>query len=160
MGASPISSAAQSLECEPWQVLSWTNWTQTWRTFGKLSTSEFCELGLVFVSQATLTFRPRYFRQLQEISDSVTEATWDEEQGLAGAIQECKLEQNELEAKINTGRARHRYLQHLAKNQEEGIADEDDETCILCRNEFERGYITQWYARLLRGAAGRVLTVV
>lgn len=55
------------------------------------------------------------------------------------------VEQNELEGKINTNRARQRFLNHLAKNKEDGMMDEDDECCILCRCEFKRGYITAWY---------------
>lgn len=80
-----------------------------------------------------------YFRQLQEISDSVAEVTWLDST-LAGALQACRTEQTELEAKINTSRARQRYLDHLAKN--DGM-NEEDETCILCRCDFTRGFITQ-----------------
>lgn len=82
-----------------------------------------------------------YFRQLQEISDSVTEVTW--ESTIQVALQESAAERNELEAKINTSRARHRYLEHLAQNKEDGDEDEDEESCILCRCDFVRGYITQ-----------------
>lgn len=59
------------------------------------------------------------------------------------AMEECTVERMELEGKINTSRARQRYLNHLAKNKEEGITDEDDEACILCRCDFKRGFITQ-----------------
>ncbi|KAH9476541.1 putative ATP-dependent helicase [Psilocybe cubensis] len=83
-----------------------------------------------------------YFRQLQEISDSVADVEW-EEASAADAGLACVTEKNELEAKINTTRARQRYLDNLAKNQDEGIMDEDDKTCILCRSEFIRGFITQ-----------------
>ncbi|KAG1750477.1 SNF2 family N-terminal domain-containing protein [Suillus paluster] len=83
-----------------------------------------------------------YFRQLQEISDTVTEAVWDGT--IALAMEECAAERIELEGKINTSRARQRYLNHLAKNKEEGVIDEDDEACILCRCDFKRGFITQW----------------
>jgi E3 ubiquitin-protein ligase SHPRH len=55
----------------------------------------------------------------------------------------------ELEVKINTNRARQRYLEHLAKAQGEGNVDEDEGTCILCKCEFTRGYITQWYVSQL-----------
>lgn len=59
-------------------------------------------------------------------------------------MEECAAERMELEGKINTSRARQRYLNHLAKNKEEGITDDDDEACILCRCDFKRGFITQW----------------
>ena len=55
--------------------------------------------------------------------------------------------------KVNTGKARHRYLEHLAKSQGEGTMDSEEETCILCKCNFERGYITQWYASLLNTTA-------
>lgn len=51
----------------------------------------------------------RYFRQLQEISDSVREA----EQGgvdVELALQNNRAAQAELERKINTGRARQRFV--------------------------------------------------
>ena len=60
------------------------------------------------------------------------------------ALEATELEQTELEVKINTNRARQRFLDHLAKNKEDGATDEDDECCILCRCEFTRGYITPW----------------
>ncbi|KAH9068111.1 SNF2 family N-terminal domain-containing protein [Lactarius deliciosus] len=69
-----------------------------------------------------------YFRQLQEISDSVRDAEWGDEA--------------ELERKINTGRARQRFLAHLSEAQDAGEG-EVEEGCILCGNEFIRGYITQ-----------------
>jgi hypothetical protein len=58
----------------------------------------------------TLTLcRSRYFRQLQEISDSVGEAQWnDVDIGLA--LQRNAETQTELDRKIITGRARQRYV--------------------------------------------------
>lgn len=83
-----------------------------------------------------------YFRQLQEISDSVAEVVWDTT--VNDAIDETNAEQRELDVKINTGRARQRYLTHLTKNKADGNTEEEEECCILCRCEFVRGYITQW----------------
>jgi E3 ubiquitin-protein ligase SHPRH len=85
--------------------------------------------------------RVLYFRQLQEISDSVAEADWEESSFLA-AQQACQAEMAELERKINTARARLRYLDNLAQNKDDN--EENDQTCILCRCEFARGFITQW----------------
>ncbi|KAI0920308.1 hypothetical protein AcV5_010081 [Taiwanofungus camphoratus] len=82
-----------------------------------------------------------YFRQLQEISDTVTEITWEGD--VRVAIASARADQTDLDAKINTGRARQRYLDHLAKSQKEGDVDQDDRCCVLCRCEFSRGYITQ-----------------
>ncbi|KAK7680847.1 hypothetical protein QCA50_016157 [Cerrena zonata] len=84
--------------------------------------------------------RISYFRQLQELSDTVAEAEW--EGSLAEALTKVQTERAELEIKIVKGRARQRYLDNLAKNQEEGDTSEDDDCCILCKCEFSRGYIT------------------
>ncbi|KAJ7746946.1 SNF2 family N-terminal domain-containing protein [Mycena maculata] len=82
-----------------------------------------------------------YFRQLQEISDSVSDAVF--ENTLAQALQECATEQQELAGKINTNRARQRYLDHLSKNKvNDAEADEDEQACILCKCDFIRGFIT------------------
>ena len=57
-------------------------------------------------------------------------------------MEECEAERRELEDRINTSRARQRYLEHLANK--DGFSDEEDEACILCRCDFKRGFITQW----------------
>ncbi|KAI0298963.1 SNF2 family N-terminal domain-containing protein [Multifurca ochricompacta] len=81
-----------------------------------------------------------YFRQLQEISDSVQEAEWnDVDVGLA--LQRNMAAQAELEHRIFTGRARQRYactIFHLAR-----IRGDAEECCVLCRCEFLGGYVTQ-----------------
>ena len=54
----------------------------------------------------------RYFRQLQEISDSVGEAQLDDvDVGLA--LQRIRDAQTQLERRIVTGRARQRYARYL-----------------------------------------------
>ena len=84
-----------------------------------------------------------YFRQLQEISDSVAEVEWEEE-SVEAAIQVCVTDKASLDAKMNTARARQRYLENLSQTQDNDDIDEDDKACILCRCDFTRGYITQW----------------
>ncbi|KAH9001925.1 SNF2 family N-terminal domain-containing protein [Lactarius hatsudake] len=81
-----------------------------------------------------------YFRHLQEISDSVRDAEWGDE--VEQALRNNRAAQAELERKINTGRARQRFLAHLSEAQDAGEG-EVEEGCILCGNEFIRGYITQ-----------------
>jgi E3 ubiquitin-protein ligase SHPRH len=88
-----------------------------------------------------------YFRQLQEISDSVTDVVW-EEATIAMALQVSLVERATLETKMNMTRARQRYLDNLVNNHDELESDEDDRACILCRCAFTRGFITQWYATL------------
>ncbi|KAI0776695.1 SNF2 family N-terminal domain-containing protein [Trametes elegans] len=85
--------------------------------------------------------RISYFRQLQEISDTVAEAMW--EGHLEDAIHNAREQQAALETKINTERARLRYMDNLSRSYEDGTLDEDDKTCILCKCDFIRGYITQ-----------------
>ena len=84
-----------------------------------------------------------YFRQLQEISDSVADVQWEEE-SVEAAIQGCVVDKASLDAKMNTTRARQRYLENLSQTQDDEEVDEDDKACILCRCDFNRGYITQW----------------
>lgn len=81
-----------------------------------------------------------YFRQLQEISDTVAEVQW--EGSLVDAMEATNLDAVNLGAKINTRCARQRYLEHLAEGGS-GV-DVDDAICILCQCEFSRGFITQW----------------
>ena len=54
----------------------------------------------------------RYFRQLQEISDSVGDAPWDDVDAEL-ALQKNGDVQIQLERKIVTGRARQRYVRYL-----------------------------------------------
>ncbi|KAG6849134.1 hypothetical protein H0H93_011044 [Arthromyces matolae] len=83
-----------------------------------------------------------YFRQLQEISDTVAEVEW--EGTILDALLESTRERDNLETEINKSRAQTRYLDNLTKKKDEGMFDEDDECCILCRCEFIRGFITRW----------------
>ncbi|KAJ3979483.1 SNF2 family N-terminal domain-containing protein [Lentinula detonsa] len=84
--------------------------------------------------------RVLYFRQLQEISDSVAEVEF--EGSRQDALDETESETKNLEAKIIATRAHQRYLDHLVKSNEEDELDEDGKCCILCRCDFERGFIT------------------
>ncbi|KAF9484752.1 hypothetical protein BDN70DRAFT_849017 [Pholiota conissans] len=84
--------------------------------------------------------RIRYFWQLQEISDSVADVEFEEDT-VAAAINVCVTGKAELDAKMNTTRARFRYLDNLLKNKDNDSL-EDEKECVLCRCEFVRGYIT------------------
>jgi len=83
-----------------------------------------------------------YFRQLQEISDSVIDVEWDQP-SIEIALQDCFTEKAGLELKINTTRARQRYLENLSQMKDDEDF-EDDQACILCRCDFIRGFITHW----------------
>ncbi|KAF5351852.1 hypothetical protein D9756_007728 [Leucocoprinus leucothites] len=82
-----------------------------------------------------------YFRQLQEISDSVIQAEW--EGSIETAIRDEITKHRALDMKIRAGRSKQRYLANLVQNK--GKMDEGDEedTCTLCKCEFVRGFITQ-----------------
>lgn len=87
--------------------------------------------------------RVLYFRQLQEISDSVVDVEWED--SVTAALELCQAEKVELDTKINTTRARHRYLVNLAgDNGDESDDGDSDQSCILCRCDFTRGFITHW----------------
>jgi len=63
-------------------------------------------------------------------------------------IQASSTERTTLQTKMNTTQARQRYLDKLVNNHDDLDSDEDNRACILCRCDFTRGYITQWYATL------------
>ena len=70
------------------------------------------------------------------------EATW--ENSVDEALANITREQADLQKKIDTGRARQRYLEHLSQSHNEEEVEEEERCCVLCRCEFVRGYITQW----------------
>jgi E3 ubiquitin-protein ligase SHPRH len=59
----------------------------------------------------------RYFRQLQEISDSVREEEWGDVD-VEVALRKNRAAQAELERKINTGRARQRFVRSDSPQRE------------------------------------------
>ena len=91
-----------------------------------------------------------YFRQLQEISDSVTDVEW-EEATIAMALEASSTERMTLETKMNTTRARQRYLDTLVNDHDDLHSEQDDRACILCRCDFTRGYITHCREPFLTG---------
>ncbi|EJD53059.1 hypothetical protein AURDEDRAFT_180640 [Auricularia subglabra TFB-10046 SS5] len=84
--------------------------------------------------------RVQYFRQLQELSDTVAEVEW--EGNLADELEELEADVNKLDGDIRTTAARLRYLQHMAEQEQEDEPDEDRHCCILCGNEFSQGLMT------------------
>ncbi|KLO16506.1 hypothetical protein SCHPADRAFT_823117 [Schizopora paradoxa] len=89
----------------------------------------------------TFNDRIQYFRQLQEISDSVADVEW------IGPLENVLVETAEEEARlvsdINKSRARQRYLDNLVSTKKgTNEEDEDEKSCILCKCEFTKGFIT------------------
>ena len=82
--------------------------------------------------------RLEYYRQLQQISDTV--APYDEEskgQPLDTALFELKQgAEGRIESKISTLKSKHRYLIHL---RDESGADSSARICIICQCPFEIG---------------------
>ncbi|EDP49222.1 SNF2 family helicase/ATPase, putative [Aspergillus fumigatus A1163] len=89
----------------------------------------------------TMNNRLEYYRQLQQISDTV--APYDEEsvgKPLDEELYGAKLKQeNEIDAKISTLRSKHRYLLHL---RDDSGADNASRICVICQSSFEIGVLT------------------
>ncbi|KAL2808673.1 SNF2 family N-terminal domain-containing protein [Aspergillus granulosus] len=89
----------------------------------------------------TMNHRLEYYRQLQQISDTV--APYDEESAgkpLDHELFNSKLQQEEaFDEKISSLRAKGRYLIHL---RDESGADETSKICIICQTGFEIGVLT------------------
>lgn len=71
----------------------------------------------------------------------MVEVQW--EGSLVVAMEAANVDIVNLGAKINTRRARQRYLEHLVEG---GLGvDDDDAICMLCQDEESpRGFVTQW----------------
>ncbi|PGG99302.1 hypothetical protein AJ79_08569 [Helicocarpus griseus UAMH5409] len=85
--------------------------------------------------------RLEYYRQLQQISDTV--APYDEEskgKPLDVALFDSKLDyEDKLQAKISALKSKYRYLIHL---RDESGAEESTRICIICQSSFEIGVLT------------------
>ncbi|KAL2003459.1 hypothetical protein VTN02DRAFT_3770 [Thermoascus thermophilus] len=89
----------------------------------------------------TMNQRLEYYRQMQQISDTV--APYDEEsvgKPLNEELFAAKL-QNEaaIDGKISGLKAKRRYLIHL---RDESGSDESARTCVICQSSFEIGVLT------------------
>ncbi|PYH40056.1 putative SNF2 family helicase/ATPase, partial [Aspergillus saccharolyticus JOP 1030-1] len=89
----------------------------------------------------TMNYRLEYYRQLQQISDTV--APFDEEnvgKPLDQVLFQAKLTQeNAIDEKISALRAKNRYLIHL---RDESGTDESTRICVICQSGFEIGVLT------------------
>ncbi|KAE8147027.1 putative SNF2 family helicase/ATPase [Aspergillus avenaceus] len=89
----------------------------------------------------TMNSRLEYYRQLQQISDTV--APYDEEntgKPLDEMLFHAKLKQEEtIDEKISALRAKHRYLIHL---RDESGSDDSSKVCVICQSSFEVGVLT------------------
>lgn len=83
-----------------------------------------------------LNARLDFYRQLQQVSDSVEEYTGvTNEQALQRAIDE----EERLRTKVATAESKHRYLLHL--KQADASSDEE-RMCVICQSPFSIGVLT------------------
>ncbi|KAL9119541.1 MAG: hypothetical protein Q9187_003907, partial [Circinaria calcarea] len=88
----------------------------------------------------TMNARLEYYRQLQAISDAVAPYEEDlSEDTLRTILEEMKGTEVKLQAKIDTLKARGRYLLHL---RDESAAENTQRMCIICQQPFEVGALT------------------
>lgn len=67
------------------------------------------------------------------------EVEWEGD--LAVAIANTHTEEVTFNEAINKHHARQRYLHNLTSSDDE---EDEDNTCILCKCDFVRGFVTQW----------------
>jgi E3 ubiquitin-protein ligase SHPRH len=86
----------------------------------------------------TMNNRLEYYKQLQQISDTV--APYDEEsvgKPVDKAAYDSKLEaENKMQQKLDSLQSKRRYLIHL---RDESGPDESTRLCIICQSTFENG---------------------
>ncbi|KAF9520467.1 hypothetical protein BS47DRAFT_1378692 [Hydnum rufescens UP504] len=105
----------------------------------------FCRLIASFENELTLfrkVFNQRllYVRQLQELSDSVTDFHLPEGQSLKDAHNTAVGAISQINHDLAGSLAKQRYLDYLAAQQHQ--ESDEKKYCILCKSEFTRGYIT------------------
>ena len=87
-----------------------------------------------------MNLRLEYYRQLQQISDTV--APYEEEmdeQTRNKALQDKEAAEHQLKARIASLKSKGRYLVHL---RDESNSAEDQKICIICQQQFEVGLLT------------------
>ncbi|KAL8731356.1 MAG: hypothetical protein Q9166_003448 [cf. Caloplaca sp. 2 TL-2023] len=84
--------------------------------------------------------RLEYYRQLQQISDTVTPNEDDlDEQALAAALAEADAAEGRLRTRIANLKSTARYLDHL---RSESSHKDVNRFCIICQQSFEIGVLT------------------
>ena len=88
----------------------------------------------------TMNLRLDYYRQLQQISDTVTPYEEDlSEEDRNGILLDKKASESHIKARIATLKSRGRYLVHL---RDEATNFESQKLCIICQQTFEHGILT------------------
>lgn len=91
--------------------------------------------------RATFNGRIAYFRQLQELSDSVAEIEIPMDVDLLVMLEDYTEQINRGQEMVKTTGARQRYLQYIAKKTASDDAEEEDKECGICNCEFETGLL-------------------
>lgn len=88
----------------------------------------------------TMNARLEFYRQLQQISDTVAPYEKDlSQEARDSALSSMKATEARLEARIATLKAKDRYLEHL---RHESATNETQRICIICQQPFEVGALT------------------
>lgn len=88
----------------------------------------------------TMNARLEFYRQLQQISDTVSPYEEDlSKEARDSALSSMKGTEARLEARIATLKAKDRYLEHL---RHESTTNETQRMCIICQQSFEVGALT------------------
>lgn len=88
----------------------------------------------------TMNARLEFYRQLQQISDTVSPYEEDlSKEARDSALSSMKGTEARLEARIATLKAKDRYLEHL---RHESATNETQRVCIICQQPFEVGALT------------------
>ncbi|KAL2025050.1 hypothetical protein VTK56DRAFT_52 [Thermocarpiscus australiensis] len=88
----------------------------------------------------TLNARLEYYRQLQEVSDMVSEYQGSQDDGALGAaLQAARRQEETLQARLAASESKHRYLLHL---KEAESSTNEQRICVICQSTFTIGVLT------------------
>jgi len=92
------------------------------------------------VFRDTMNSRLEFYRQLQQISDSVAPyEALSKHDNISTTISRMKTTEEESSAKIAAFKAKGRYLMHL---RTESRGEETQRICVICQQSFEVGALT------------------
>ncbi|KAL2162696.1 hypothetical protein VTH06DRAFT_6532 [Thermothelomyces fergusii] len=88
----------------------------------------------------TLNARIEFYRQLQEVSDTVREYEGSlEPDALESALRRTVGQERELQEKLNTAQSKHRYLMFLKETESDSA---EQRMCVICQSDFTVGVLT------------------
>lgn len=88
----------------------------------------------------TMNSRLEYYRQLQQISDSVAPYERDlDHEALTDTLTEMQAAEKKLQTRVSALMATGRYLVHL---RDEAVVPDSPRSCIICQLPFDTGVLT------------------